>query len=184
MAGRWAATTAVDLDWTPSNDIRPTQRVPVLLEGPFDRPRRLGLMRWGWARDFAASGNLINARAEDMVGKRTFAEAVQRRRCLVPATSWFEWQANPANPKAKKTKHRLRPETAEPWALAGLWEMVPGKQAAAIVVVTVAAHPSVAKVHDRMPAIIRLDAAREWLTGTAEKALRLIAPTLSGVGIA
>ena len=171
---RWAASLTDGIaDWQPSDDIRPTQRVPVLLEGP-DRPRRLGLMRWGWARDFAASGNLINARAEDMGSKKTFAEAVQRRRCLVPATSWFEWQADPAAPKGKKTKHRLMPILDGPWALAGLWEAIPGEKAGAVVVVTVAADPSVAAVHDRMPAIVRLEAALAWLTGTAEGAMRTV----------
>lgn len=133
-------------------------------------------MRWGWARDFAASGNLINARAEDMAGKRTFAEAVQRRRCLVPATSWFEWQANPAAPKGKKTKHRLAPVIDGPWALAGLWETIPGEKAGAVVVVTLAADPSVAEVHDRMPAIVGLVTARAWLAGTVEEAMEVIRP--------
>jgi putative SOS response-associated peptidase YedK len=174
------AAIAGDLMWTPSDDIRPPQRVPVLLEGP-DRPRRLGLMRWGWARDFAASGNLINARAEDMAGKKTFTEAVQRRRCLVPATSWFEWQANPAAPKGKKTKHRLMPAMDGPWALAGLGEVIPGEKAGAVVVFTVAADPSVAAVHDRMPAIVGLEAARSWLVGTAEEALGVAGPVAGRV---
>jgi putative SOS response-associated peptidase YedK len=175
-AASWSASLVDGLaDWQPSDDLRPTQHVPVLLEGP-DRPRRLGLMRWGWARDFAASGNLINARAEDMAGKKTFAEAVQRRRCLVPATSWFEWQANPVTPKGKKTKHRLMPVIDGPWALAGLWETIPGEKAGAVVVITVAADPSVAAVHDRMPAIVGLEGARAWLAGTAEAALGAIRP--------
>lgn len=90
---------------------------------------------------------------------------MQRRRCLVPATSWFEWQANPAAPKGKKTKHRLMPVIDGSWALAGLWEAIPGEKAGAVVVVTVAADPSVAAVHDRMPAIVGLEGARAWLTG-------------------
>ncbi len=180
IAKRWMAAVSRDLDWQPSDDLRPTQHVPVLLEGP-DRPRRLGLMRWGWARDFAASGNLINARAEDMAGKKTFAEAVQRRRCLIPATSWFEWQANPAAPKGKKTKHRLMPVIDGPWALAGLWEKFTQDGTGAVVVVTVAADPSVAVVHDRMPAIVGLEGAQTWLTGTAEEAMRMVGPVAGRV---
>lgn len=180
-AARWSASLADGLaDWQPSDDIRPTQRVPVLLEGP-DRPRRLGLMRWGWTRDFTASGNLINARAEDMAGKKTFAEAVQCRRCLIPATSWFEWQANPAAPKRKKTKHRLMPVIDGPWALAGLWDTVPSEKAGAVVVVTVAADPLVAAVHDRMPAIVGLEEAWAWLAGTVEEAMGVVRPVSSKV---
>ncbi len=177
-AKRWMAAISGDMEWEPSDDIRPTQRVPVLLEGPVDRPRRLGLMRWGWARDFAASGNLINARAEDMAGKRTFAEAVQRRRCLIPATSWFEWQANPTAPKAKKTKFRLQPEADEPWALAGLWESVAGEGGSTghVVVVTTQAHASIAQVHDRMPGIVSAADATAWLRGDAEAAVRVLTP--------
>ena len=178
IARRWLASVGGELDWSPSDDIRPTQRVPVLLEGPADRPRRLGLMRWGWARDFAASGNLINARAEDMAGKRTFAESVQRRRCLVPATSWFEWQANPEGPKAKKRKHRLQPDTDEPWALAGLWETAAGDSGpiGQLVLITTAAHASIAAVHDRMPGIVHATDASTWFRGDATTGLQLLAP--------
>ncbi|MBN8525002.1 MAG: SOS response-associated peptidase [Planctomycetes bacterium] len=184
-AVRWSAALADGLaDWSPSDDIRPTQRVPVLLEGPADRPRRLGLMVWGWARDFAASGNLINARAEEMVSKKTFTEAVQRRRCLIPATSWFEWQANPSNPKAKMTKFRLAPSLDGPWSLAGLWEPIPGQKAAALVVITVAADPSVQAVHSRMPGIVGLDAASAWLAGPVEAALALLRPVPSTASLA
>ena len=183
-AARWSASLADSLaDRQPSDDIRPTQRVPVLLEGP-DRPRRLGLMRWGWARNFATSGNLINARAEDMASKKTFAEAVQRRRCLIPATSWFEWQANPAAPKDKKTKHRLMPVIDGPWALAGLWEKFTPDGTGAIVVVTVAADSSVAAVHDRMPAIVGLEAARLWMAGAVDEAMGVVRPVASRSGVA
>ena len=172
IAARWSAAVADGVgDWTPSDDVRPTQRVPVLLEGPNGRPRRIGLMRWGWARDFAASGNLFNARSEEAGTKATFAEAMKGRRCLVPATAWFEWQANPAAPKGKKTKHRLAPVGVETWALAGLWEpvrAVDGTPAGgAVVVMTTAAHPSIAQVHDRMPCIISIDTASAWLAGGA-----------------
>lgn len=181
IAKRWLAAVGGTLEWSPSDDIRPTQRMPVLLEGPADRPRRLGLMRWGWARDFASSGQLINARAEDMAGKRTFAEAVQRRRCLIPATAWYEWQADPAAPRGRKIKHRLRPETDEPWALAALWESVASSDGATghIVVVTTRTHASIAHVHERMPGIVGMSDATAWLRGGAETALTLLSPRSS-----
>ena len=177
LAAAWSAEVAggiADGAWVANEDVRPTNAVPVLLEGPAGRARRVGLMRWGWARDFAASGHLINARAEDMAGKRTFAEAVQRRRCLVPATAWFEWQANPAAPKAKKAKHRLVPVVGGPWALAGLWEAAGGS--GAVVLITVAAHPSVSAIHDRMPAIVGPEDAAMWLAGDPAAAVALAVP--------
>jgi putative SOS response-associated peptidase YedK len=67
MAGRWAAQVAPGAEaWEPNTDIRPIRRVPVLLEGPAERPRRFGLMTWGWSRDFASSGKLLNARIKDL----------------------------------------------------------------------------------------------------------------------
>ncbi|HAT09328.1 MAG TPA: hypothetical protein DCS97_01745 [Planctomycetes bacterium] len=103
-------------------------------------------------------------------------EIVHRRRCLVPATSWFEWLTNPAAPKCKKTKHRLMPVIHGPWTLAGLWEKFTLDGTGAVVVVTVAADPTVAVVHDRMPAIVGLDAALAWLAGTVEEAMGVVQP--------
>ncbi len=173
MAGRWAAQVATGAEaWEPNTDIRPTRRVPVLLEGPAERPRRLGLMTWGWSRDFASSGKLINARIEDAAGKRTFAEAVQRRRCLLPATAWFEWKR--ADPDAKRgAKQLLRPEGLETWAMAGLWESTP--EGSCVVVLTTAAHASIADIHDRMPVVFTPERATTWITGSAESALALAA---------
>lgn len=61
-----------------------------------------------------------------------------------------------------------------PWALAGLWEKFTPDGTGAVVVVTVAADPSLAAVHDRMPAIVGLEAARAWLAGTAEEAMGVV----------
>lgn len=173
IAARWSAAVASGAEaWEPDSDIRPTRRVPVLLEGPAERPRRIGLMTWGWARDFASSGRLINARSEGIAAKRTFAEAVQRRRCLVPATAWFEWQKTDPNARGG-VKRRLRPDNLETWAIAGLWET--GQEGASVVLLTTAAHPSVAAIHDRMPVIVPSEQASRWLCAGLEDALGLAA---------
>jgi putative SOS response-associated peptidase YedK len=73
--------------------------------------------------------------------------------------------------KTKKTKHRLIPEGTDIWALAGLWEprtTPDGQKGAAFVVLTTAAHSSIAYVHDRMPCIIRLEQASAWLDRVAD----------------
>jgi putative SOS response-associated peptidase YedK len=170
IAARWSAViTDGAITWEPNTDIRPTKQVPVLLEGN-GKPRRLGLMTWGWHRDFARGGKLINARVEDIQRKATFAEAVQKRRCLVPATAWFEWQRTEGD-KARCIKHLLRPVGLETWALAGIWERIEG--GAAVVVLTTAAHGSVAAVHDRMPVIVGLEGAATWMAGEIGEALKL-----------
>lgn len=173
IAARWSAATTPEAEtWEPNADIRPTQRVPVLLEGPTERPRRLGLMTWGWTRDFVSSGKLINARSEDITTKRTFAEAVQRRRCLVPATAWFEWQRKTAEDR-RGVKHQLRPEGLETWAFAALWEK--DGDGGAVVLLTTAAHPTIATIHDRMPVVIASDQGSLWMAGTTDAALGLVA---------
>jgi putative SOS response-associated peptidase YedK len=68
--------------------------VPVILMDD-QRGRRLGLMGWGWHRSFLGKRPLINVLSEEIASKPMFAEALHRRRCLVPATAWFEWQAVP-----------------------------------------------------------------------------------------
>jgi len=179
MAARWAAAVADGAEaWEPEADIRPARRVPVLLEGPAGRPRRLGLMTWGWIRGFASSGRLINARAEGIAAKRTFAEALQRRRCLVPATAWFEWQKAGTGPGGG-VKHLLQPEGLETWAFAGLWE--PGQEGASIVLLTTAAHPSIAAIHERMPVVIPSDQGSRWILGGADEALGLAVAVASSV---
>ena len=174
IAARWSAVITDGVaSWEPNTDIRPTKQVPVLLEGN-GKPRRLGLMTWGWHRDFARGGKLINARVEDIQHKATFAEAIQKRRCLVPATAWFEWQRTEGD-KARGIKHLLRPEGLETWALAGIWERI--GEGAAVVILTTAAHGSVAAVHDRMPVIVGLEGAAAWMSGGVEEALTL------GIGV-
>lgn len=129
MAANWsAAITAGAESWLPNDDIRPTNQIPVLLSNP----NRIGLMSWGWKRDFAKSGILINARSEEAAAKPTFAKAMRQHRCLVPADSWYEWQAH-------KTKFRLIPEGLETWGIAALWE------GSTVVLLTTASHPSIAQ---------------------------------------
>lgn len=164
-AERWSATLAPSATtWCASDDIRPTQQVPVLLAGPTGL--RLGTMRWGWARDFAQSGHLINVRAEEAAQKPTFAAAWERRRCLVPFSTWFEWMAVPG--QKAKAKHRLEPLLSGPRAFAACWESIGEGEArsGAVVIATVAAHPSIAAIHDRMPAILTPATASAWLVGS------------------
>lgn len=169
-AAKWsAAVTPSAIDWEPNTDIRPTRKIPVLLDGPL----RLGIMSWGWTREFASSGKLINARSEDILTKRTFADAVQRRRCLVPATAWFEWQKSGTG-KGGGLKHLLRPDGMETWAMAGIWERT--VDGAAVLLLTTSAHPTVATIHDRMPVVIGIEQRHVWLSGSVEGALDLALP--------
>lgn len=87
---------------------------------------------------------------------------------LVPATARFEWQRTEGD-KARGVKHLLWPVGLKTWALAGIWERT--ESGAAVVILTTAAHESVAAVHDRMPVIVGLEGAAAWMNGGIEEAL-------------
>lgn len=178
MARAWTAAIVegAETGWTPNDDVRPTNQIAVLLEGA-GRPRRIGLMRWGWPRDFAESGQLTVARSDAIRTKATYRDVWTRRRCLLPATAWYEWQEPPAGSpkKTRKTKHRFHPAADGPWAMAGLWEPLATGGAAALLI-TVDAHPGVMAIHDRMPAIVPLAGAEAWLLGSPDEATAVLAP--------
>jgi putative SOS response-associated peptidase YedK len=148
-----------DVDWLPSWNVCPTRQIPVLLGD--DSSRRIGLMRWGWNPDALNGRLLINCRGEEAHDKRLFQTALARRRCIVPATGFFEWQ--PAtDKKARPQPFAFMPETPGLFGIAGLWEAVGGT--GAVILMTVPANEVVAPVHDRMPLVIPLAETGRWLT--------------------
>lgn len=163
LAARLGADVAPGSDrWSPSFDVRPTQAAPVLLGGP---RRRLGLMTWGWSRDFAAGGRLINARVETAAVKPTFAEALRRRRCVVPATAYYEWRRDAADRPIRGGKHAFQAADGGWLLMAGLWEPAEGPdgtRAAGFIVLT-RAMVQHADIHDRTPVLVTLASAAVWL---------------------
>ena len=82
------------MDWTPSWNVCPTAQILVLVVE--HRCGLLGLMRWGWNPSSIKGRLLINARAEGAHGKLNFREPLERRRCLIPATAFYEWRPGSA----------------------------------------------------------------------------------------
>lgn len=149
------AIGAVDTveEWRPSWNIRATDRAPVALARA---PHRLGLMRWGWRPDWA-DRVLLNARDDKLRGSRLWRPALARRRCLVPATAWWEWRCDPDG----KRPYAHRAAGDAPLWFAGLWTRA--GDAGRFVIVTTAASAGIAHVHDRMPVVLD-DAGRDrWL---------------------
>ncbi|MEK7412535.1 MAG: SOS response-associated peptidase family protein [Planctomycetota bacterium] len=84
QAARCKADLTPDLNtWKPTWNAAPSQRHPVVIQDMTSR--RIGLMSWGWKPEFMSGKMLVNARGEEALGKRTFTEAMYRRRCIVPA---------------------------------------------------------------------------------------------------
>ncbi len=150
----------------PRYNIAPTQPAPVVRLDRGDR-RVLEMMRWGLPGSGAVS-TVINARAETAATKPAFAEAFVRRRCLLPADSFFEWRRE----GAVRQPYRVHLEVPELFAFAGLWEPWAGEEArGAFTILTTDAAPSIAWLHDRMPAVLTPEAFALWLSSEDPAAL-------------
>lgn len=159
-------------------NIAPTQLAPVVRAAPGGK-RELALLRWGlvpsWAKDLKVGTSMINARSEGIEAKPAFREAVRGRRCVVPATGFFEWQGE----AGRKQPFAITVPGAPLIAFAGLWERwrsPGGEPVETFTIVTTDANPQVARIHDRMPVILPLDAVQTWLTAPPEAARELLRP--------
>ena len=145
-------------------NIAPTQTVPIVA----NRPRRaIELARWGlipsWVDDPAIGNRLINARGETLAAKPAFRDAFARRRCLVPADGFYEWQ----RAGKRKQPYFIHKASRRPFALAGLWDRwrsPEGDWIISFTIVTCAPNPLVAELHDRMPVVVAPEDFDRWLT--------------------
>lgn len=151
-------------EYEPRRNIAPTTAVAVIVAGR--EGRVLGPMRWGlvpsWADDPSIGARMINARAETAASKPAFRAAFRRRRCLLPAQWFYEWQRT----EAGKQPHAVAMANGEPFAMAGLWEQWQGADGSELLsacILTTEANALVAKIHDRMPVILPESAWDEWL---------------------
>lgn len=143
----------------------PSQRLPVITNAA---PGQIQLLNWGlvpaWSRDPAAGPKPINARAETLAEKPSFRQLLGRRRCLVLADSFFEWQATPAG----KVPHRILLRDEQPFAFAGLWDewldRSTGELHPTFTIITTESNALMASIHNRMPVILSGPAAEHaWL---------------------
>jgi putative SOS response-associated peptidase YedK len=142
----------------------------------------LGPMRWGliprWARDRPGQYRMINARAETVAEKPAFRDAFRRRRCLVPADGYYEWQAGPTG----KQPWFFHLADDRPFCFAGIyeaWQEPDGHEVTTCAIVTTVASALCAPVHHRMPVIVPRDAQDPWLDPAAanrEFLLSLLVP--------
>jgi len=151
----------VGADLGPSWNVAPGRTLYVV--APSRAGLRLGTMQWGlvpsWSAGPGSGPRPINARAESLTEKPVFAEAAARRRCIVPADGFYEWDSE------RLPFHLAAPDGA-PLAFAAVWDRwVPpeGDPLLTVVVVTTAANSDVAPLHDRMPAVLPRSAWARWL---------------------
>ena len=147
----------------PRYNVAPTQKAPVVR---MDEGRRiLETRRWGlvpfWAKDPSIGSRLINARAETVASKPAFRQAWRRRRCVVPADGFYEWQGRGKH-IAKQPFHIHRPEL-RPFVFAGLWESLGEEGLETFTIVTTEAPGSLRHIHHRVPVILEGDGIERWL---------------------
>jgi putative SOS response-associated peptidase YedK len=153
--------TAFDLPDQPElpfrYNIAPTQEVAAVRMEPDSGQRELGLLHWGlipsWAKDKKIASKLINARAETVAEKPSFRSAFTKRRCLILADGFYEWQKLEGG---KKQPHYIHRQDDMPFAFAGLWESWNGEGEAveSCTIITTSANEVMQPLHDRMPVIL------------------------------
>ncbi|MDN4472862.1 SOS response-associated peptidase [Demequina zhanjiangensis] len=162
----------------PSWNIAPTQKVPIVVPAREPAPvgeRHVEVARWGlvpsWAKDPSVGSRMFNARSETMAEKPSFRAAFSKRRCLVPASGYYEWKTGPDG----KTPYFIHPAGDAPLAFAGLYEFwrdkAEGDDApwmASCSIVTVASRDEMQEIHDRQPAMLTSESAATWLAKDAE----------------
>lgn len=149
----------------PRFNIAPTQPVAVL---PNDGQNRLDYFVWGlipsWSKDTKIASRLINARAETLAEKPSFRSAYKRRRCLIFADGFYEWQQVPG--EKSKTPLFIHLADNKPFAFAGLWEIwysPDGSEVRSCTIITTEPNSFMQPIHNRMPVILPEDTYQEWL---------------------
>lgn len=147
----------------PSYNIAPTQDVLAVVANPRGT-RGLVALKWGlipeWAKDPSIASKLINARSESAHEKPSFRDSLRHRRCLIPASGFYEW------PTGSRQPVYIHCQDQESFAFAGLysfWQSPDGKRIATCAILTTAANPKIAAIHHRMPVILKPEDHALWL---------------------
>lgn len=163
---------------SPRYNIAPTQPIAILRNDY--GVRHLTFARWGlvpaWVEDPRAFSLLINARSDSLIEKPAFKNAMRYRRCIVPASGFYEWKRLGRH----KQPYWIAPRSGGPIGFAGLWETWADRDGGEIdsaCIVTVEANAVVRPVHDHMPAILARADFQLWLTAAdPEEAAALLGP--------
>lgn len=173
--------TANALEFPARYNIAPTQPV-LIVRRTLAGEREQYLVRWGlipsWVKDPRDFTTLINARSETAAEKPSFRGSMRHRRCIVPATGFYEWTGKPG----AKQPHLFRPRNGDVMALAGLaehWVGADGSELETMAILTTSANATMAPYHDRMPVILAPEHFDVWLdctSGTSKFAESLLGP--------
>jgi putative SOS response-associated peptidase YedK len=165
-------------NFPPRHNVAPTQPIPVVIVE--NGVRHFRLVRWGllpaWVKDPRKFTLLINARAETVLEKPAFKNAMKRRRCLIPSDGYYEWQFS----EKRKRPHFIHRRDGQPIGLAGLaetWIGPNGEELDTVAIVTAPASADLAALHPRVPVTIEPNDFERWLDcgdDDAEKVMALL----------
>ena len=155
-----------EVAFSPSWNIAPSTRICTITADDQSQ-RHLHLMRWGlipsWAKDPTIGNKLSNARGETVAEKPSFRSAFKSRRCLIPASGFYEWKTE----ASKKNPWYISLRDGNPMAFAGIWETwrpQGGETVETCCIITTGANELMEPIHDRMPVILDVDRWDTWLS--------------------
>jgi putative SOS response-associated peptidase YedK len=162
--------------YQPRFNIAPSQMIDVVFEP--ETERIISQLKWGlvpsWAKDSEIGNRMINARAETLTEKPSFREAFRSRRCIIPASGFYEWQKT--NRGAKQPFYFYLKEK-EVFGFAGLWESwidkATGEELETCTIITTEANEVLKPVHERMPVILKAENYDEWLDAKEKNTVKL-----------
>jgi putative SOS response-associated peptidase YedK len=175
-------------DWNvaPTKPVRAIVNRPLRDESgtPATQPtRQLRVLSWGlvpsWAKDRSIASRMFNARLESVAGKPAFRTAYAKRRCLIPADGWYEWQVVDGPDGPVKQPFYMTPADGHPIAFAGLYEFWRGGDGPTLTSCTILTAPSdgaLAEIHDRMPLVLPRRAWARWLDPAVSDPADLLRP--------
>ena len=160
---------------SPRYNIAPSQKIAVVRQCDDDK-RALDLLQWGlipsWAQDPSIGGRMINARSETVHEKPSFRKALRSRRCVIPASGFYEWERT----GKEKIPHYIHLRDEALMSFAGLWESwtsPQGESLATCTILTTGANRLIKSLHNRMPVILHNHGVGLWLDREIEDVNRL-----------
>jgi len=152
----------------PNFNVAPTHQIPAIVSQ--GEETLLTAFAWGlvptWAKDPAIGSRMINARSETAAEKPSFRSALVKRRCIVPADGWYEWQGSPGS----KTPFYFSPISNSVMGFAGIyesWKTPDGQLLWSAAILTQQARPDFSYIHDRMPVLVAPELEETWLSAPA-----------------
>ena len=165
-------------------NVAPTQGALVVRINPDTKERSLDVLSWGFVpfstKDLKKAQRPINARSETAATSSVFRNAFQKRRCLVPASAFYEWVDLPD----RKQPYAIARRDGTPLALAGLWESWrdnAGDVLRTFTILTTSANADLASLHNRMPVVVEEEDWRAWLGEVPRDPAPLLRPADAGV---